>query len=706
MSTVSRDITSAGDRHRELIARKSREQTIEVADIGDIPAVVDPARRESCRLNLEKFLVTYFPHSTGLSPFSEDHHRVIARMQSVVIDGGRQSNVVYRGFAKTTVSENTALWATLYGHRKFVPVFGAEAKAAEGIIDSIKRELETNDLLYDDFPEVCHAIRALEGKPQRQHSQHFHGARTFIEFTACAVVLPTIQGSIASGAILTSHGLTAAARGMKYKRADGTNARPDLVILDDVQTEESAGSPLQTAKRLKIIQKSILRMSGHRSKLGVILNGTIIEPDDLVEQLSDYKRNPSWQSERIPMVRKFADAHEEKWLGEYARLRTTYDPELLDDQKRAHAEGNAYYLADRAAMDAGCEVSWQSCYDEETEHSAIQHAYNILIDDGADVFASECQNKPQTKEALAGIAEIRPAEVAQRFNGLARGVVPLGATHLVAHIDVMHSLLYWSVFACNEAMTGTIIDRNTFPEQHSPFFALRDAKRKLSHAYPESQPQAAVEQGLKDLTEHLFARQWKREDGAAQGLELVLIDWSDGTMSEVVARVCRTSPHKSLLMPAAGVGIGPGDKPMGQFTKRPNEQFGRHWILGTNNKSVVRSVRVDTNYWKSRAADALTCPPTNPGAVTLYGDKTADHRMLADHYGSEQRDRLTSDKTQATTDVWSLKPGRENHYFDNLVGCLVAASIRGCGMEKRPLRPKRKEEEQPTHERKLNWRRK
>jgi hypothetical protein len=45
-------------------------------------------------------------------------------------------------------------------------------------------------------------------------------------------------------------------------------------------------------------------------------------------------------------------------------------------------------------MDAGCLVSWEHCFDRDTELSAIQHAYNALIDDGEEVFASECQNEP------------------------------------------------------------------------------------------------------------------------------------------------------------------------------------------------------------------------------------------------------------------------------------------------------------------------
>lgn len=683
------------DAGRDRRAARSRDRQVEVADIGDVPPVANPERKEACRLDLKRFLVDYFPHSTGLTPLSVDHDRVVARMQNVVLSGGRQCNVVYRGFAKTTISENTALWATLYGHRKFVPIFGADAGAAERIIDSIKLELETNDLLYEDFPEVCHAIRALEGKPQRQHSQHLHGARTFIEFTAATVVLPTIEGSIASGAVLTAHGLTGAARGLKHKRADGVNLRPDLVLLDDIQTDESAKTPGQNDKRLKIIRKSILRMAGHRTGLAVILNGTIIEADDAVDQLSDPARPGSFQSERIPMIRKWADAHDSFWMLEYAKTRRTYDPSDVLGKREAEEAATALYVANRELADAGCQVSWESCYDADTEVSAIQHAYNILIDDGEDVFASECQNSPRRRDADVDSVEVNPVALAMRTNGLPRGVAPLSATSLTIHIDVQHSLLYWSALACDVSLTGSLIDRNTFPEQNSAYFALREATRKLSHAYPGLNPQEAVEQGLMDLVAHLVQRDWKNEAGTPLGVGLILIDWSDGEMDDVVAKVCRTSPYRALLMPAAGVGIGPNKAPMILYTPSQGETLGNHWIKKRNQKHAVMAVRVDTNHWKARATTALTCPKTMKGAITLYGTNgengttMTDHRMLADHYSSEKGTRLKNEDSGRVVTVFDLKPNRENHYWDNLIGAMVAASMKGCGNDERVKKEKK-----------------
>lgn len=219
--------------------RYEQKKAREAADVGQIPPVENPERRESCRLDLHKFLVTYFPGTTGLRPFSEDHKRMMDRMQRSVLEGGLYCNVFPRGFAKTTIGENAAIWAVIYGHRRFVPIFGANAEAADGNIDSIKIELSENDLLYADFPEICHPIRALEGKPQRCASQTHKGHRTHIEWRADTIVLPTIEGSQASGGVIKSRGLNAAGRGMKFKRPDGTQQRPDFVVIDDPQRNEA-----------------------------------------------------------------------------------------------------------------------------------------------------------------------------------------------------------------------------------------------------------------------------------------------------------------------------------------------------------------------------------------------------------------------------------------------------------------------------------
>ena len=93
-------------------------------------------------------------------------------------------------------------------------------------------ELDGNDLLLEDFPEVVFPIQALDGIANRCNGQLYQGERTHIGWTAKQIVLPTVPGSIASGAMIKVAGITGRIRGMKCKRADGRTVRPSLVVLE------------------------------------------------------------------------------------------------------------------------------------------------------------------------------------------------------------------------------------------------------------------------------------------------------------------------------------------------------------------------------------------------------------------------------------------------------------------------------------------
>src|SRR5689334_20394780 len=130
------------EKRREQIRQIQRGHAARGADIPALPKPAKPKRRKACERDLFLYLQTYFPASTGLSPFSDDHRRVIAKLQDCFLSGGRFVEAVYRGFAKTTISQNTALWALSYGHRRCLPIFGATSEDAKRNMDSIKLELE------------------------------------------------------------------------------------------------------------------------------------------------------------------------------------------------------------------------------------------------------------------------------------------------------------------------------------------------------------------------------------------------------------------------------------------------------------------------------------------------------------------------------------------------------------------------------------
>ncbi len=285
-------LEQSAQRDRDRLAKRSRDKFAAAAEIGDIPPPANRVRRFRCEKDLLAFLVEYFPQSTGLKPFGDRQIQAIKQLEHAILYQGRSLNLLPRGYCKSSISENACIWAALYGHRRFILFFGANDEAAKTGIESIQRELMTNELLKADFPEVCLPIEKIENKPQRCSSQTYRGKLTYMEWASDRVVLPVIEGSQASGVIILSLGILAASRGMRYLRSDGVRVRPELGIIDDPQTDQSALSPPETKKRLRIIRNSILRTGGHGRQISIAMNATKIAEGDLVDQISDKNKNP------------------------------------------------------------------------------------------------------------------------------------------------------------------------------------------------------------------------------------------------------------------------------------------------------------------------------------------------------------------------------------------------------------------------------
>lgn len=679
----------AARKHSDLVSRRSREVHESVAEIGPIPEVANPERRERCRLSLFDFLVEYFPHSTGLSPFSDDHRRIIGTMQDAILHGGRLVNAVYREFAKTTISENAILWAVLYSHRKFGLVVGVNQAASAGNIDSLKSELSTNELLLEDFPEICCPIEALDGKPQRCASQTCGGEHTSMVWRADTIVLPTVEGSLASGNIIVAKPYRKA-RGVKFKRPDGANARPDLILVDDPQDDESAASPAQVKKNLSILKKNLIHTAAHQRKLAIIVNGTVICKADMIEALLS---DSAWQGERIRFMKSRSKAHDSFWLKDYATVRSTFDRSVNGDKQRAEREATALYASRRTEADEGCEISWTERFNKPSELSAIQHAYNVIIDDGEDVFASEYQNEPIEQRETA--SPLTAALVASKTNGLARGVVPKSAEYVTAYIDVHLRLLYYVVAAWSKDFTGSVIDYGTYPRQPLPYFAQASAPSSMADVSPGTDEDAFILAGLTKLTDILLGFSFGREDRAEMHVGNLLIDAKWGEKTELVKRFCRRHPqYGTRLMPAMGRGIGPQNKDFSEYLPEPGSRSGFGWRVGKPNKDGERWVTIDANQMKSHVSSRLALPLGTPGGIDLFGLDPKEHALFADHCVSEAPMEMTAKRGVGqlrTRVVWEwLMPHMDNHYWDCLCGAAAAASMMGCQIPGHAKREKRR----------------
>jgi hypothetical protein len=308
------------DRHKERQRANQAEQSKTGRDIGDgFPDVVNPERKAQGSDSFEFFCRTYFPHTFTLA-WSPDHRRAIEKVETAVRHGGQFAYAMPRGSGKTSLAEAAVLWAPLYGFRQFPLVIGSDQGSSLEILESVKTELECNDLLFEDFPEVCYPIRKLEGIAHRCNGQLFNGERTHMEWTADRVVLPTMPKSLASGCIIGVTGITGRIRGMKHKRPDGKSVRPDLALLDDPQTDESARSPSQCVTRKKLVNGAVLGLAGPGRKIAALMPCTVIAHGDMADEILNREKNPQWQGERTKLM--YAFPGNEKLWEQYQKLRS------------------------------------------------------------------------------------------------------------------------------------------------------------------------------------------------------------------------------------------------------------------------------------------------------------------------------------------------------------------------------------------------
>jgi hypothetical protein len=655
---------------KERARQRNAALSLSGRDIGELPAVADPDRRQRAERDFRAFCDSYFKQVFCLS-WSEDHLRVIGKIERAVLEGGLFAMAMPRGSGKTSLCEAACLWAMLFGHRDFIALIGSDEEHAAGMLASIQTELENSDLLLADFPEAAHPIRALEGIHQRAAGQLYRGRPTRIGWTARELVLPTMPGAKCSGAAIHVAGITGRIRGMKRKRPDGSSARPSLVLIDDPQTDESARSPSQCATRERILAGAVLGLGGPGTKIAGLMTLTVVRPDDLADRLLDRTKHPQWHGERTKMVYSFP-RHEKHWA-RYAEIRAD---SLRNELGLAAA--TEYYREHRAAMDAGAKVAWAERHNPD-ELSAVQHAMNLRLQDEQAFFA-EYQNEP-LPEARREDDPLSAEDIAARVNGHGRGEVPIGCTKLTMFIDIQGKALFYLVAAWQDDCTGHVIDYGTEPDQKTPYFTLRDCKRTLAAHDPSAGLEASIFAGLERLVERCLGREWTRDGGGTVRIDRCLIDANWGTSTDLVYQFCRRSPHAAVLMPSHGRYVGASGVPLGEHRRKPGERVGLNWrVPSVTGRRAVRHIVFDTNFWKSFVHARLAVPIGDPGSLSLFGTgKKApeQHRLISEHLTSEYRVR--TEGRGRTVDEWKLRAaGADNHWLDGLAGAAVAASMEGC----------------------------
>ena len=650
---------------RNLRKRIQNDKSHDIGDPDD--SMIDPERKEAGKESLRAFYETYFPSVFHLG-WSNDHLKIIGKLEQAIIDGELSAIAMPRGSGKTSCVTRACLWALLHGYRRYVPIIAATQDAATNLLNALKTELLHNEILAEDFPWELHAVRSLGGRSLMSKQQHRNNVLTGVQWSVgkvCLGHLDAAETEHTNSGIIQALGLTGGIRGLQETLPSGEIRRPDLVLVDDPSTKQSAGSPSQNRKRLETLNGDVLGLAGPGVSIAGLLTCTVVYENDLADQLLDREANPDWRGERCKLVYKWPTSDDATNLwDEYGQI-------LQDDMRedRGMQRATKFVQDNFDAMHDGAVAGWEDRYDKAKEASAIQHAYNLkLRDEGA--FASEYQNEPMsTGQDLP--FDLNPELLAKRvIPGLKRNECPEDVEHLVASIDVQKEVLFYTVVGFNATSRGYILDYGTYPDQRRHYFDKQSISSTIQDASGTEDLQGALTHALSMLTSDLMTR-----DYGANGIEKISIDARWGDSTEIIRRFVRESQWRNQLHPSMGMYIGATSRSWQKLKKSKTDKRGVHAKLTVPTNGGRKEMLLDTNWYKTLVARRLTCTQGGSKALVMFEDTPVRHRMFAEHLSSEVP-KISIGKTGNSVTEWTALR-RDNDFLDCIVYAHALGSIVG-----------------------------
>lgn len=307
--------------------------------------------KEECRYDFEKFCRTFLPDQFS-STWSSFHYDLVKALEDIIFNHKNEETknvrAAPRGHAKSTfVSFAFPLWCICYGYKQTIIVISCSADMARLFLTRIREELEFNELIKNVFGK-------LQGTSKWNNSE-----------------------------ILTSTGVYCVGKGAgQQMRGLNFKSRPDLVIIDDLESEESVATETQRATLDKWFSSAVMKMGAPNCDFFFI--GTVLSYDSLLYKLLTLPTYSMWQRKIYRAVIKFSDST--LWLEWEEKMTDLSDPDPYNTAKN-------FYLEHKEEMLKGTEVLWEA----QRENMYLHLMETRLQDEEA--FNSEFQNDPQTEKS-------------------------------------------------------------------------------------------------------------------------------------------------------------------------------------------------------------------------------------------------------------------------------------------------------------------
>ena len=255
--------------------------------IGDIDPklfTISEGRVELTKYDPMLFALLYLPHhlknSTGELTLSEFHWDLAEYGKTWINKAtepkqGRDAFIAPRECGKSTwIFLILPMWAAAHGHIKFVAAFSDAASQAETHLMTFKNELETNEYLKADYPELC--------------------APKLVNSTGRSLASNSWRIVQSNDFIFDANGIDTNSLGKKV-----FGQRPDLIILDDIEKGEKNYSEYQAGRQMNTVFDDIAPMNIYAR---MIIVGTTTMPNSMMDQFRKHS-----QGERGPELKWITD---------------------------------------------------------------------------------------------------------------------------------------------------------------------------------------------------------------------------------------------------------------------------------------------------------------------------------------------------------------------------------------------------------------
>lgn len=219
---------------------------------------------ELCRTNLNFFASLALPTVVEFDfpPLFHAVWELITSKAKLNVSFTRLAVGLPRGFAKTTLMKLVALWCILFTNKKSYLIIGAVAARAENILSDLA------DML--DEPN----IRATFGDWKLNVEKDTQGEKVF--------------GFRGKSITLVALGAGGSLRGINIK-----NARPDFILMDDMQSRENAQSPVLSNQLLEWMFGTLIKTKSPKCCLFLFVGNMYPFPGSILRNL---RKNPTWIS--------------------------------------------------------------------------------------------------------------------------------------------------------------------------------------------------------------------------------------------------------------------------------------------------------------------------------------------------------------------------------------------------------------------------